>query len=133
VGADFWPLPIGKGGRMEPICDSYAAVGPVNNTTAMLSPGPDGAIFNERLEMFREGVQACEAIIFVQKALEEKKVSAELATKIEDLLDERARYYARTRLAEEGNWLSFECSDWQGRDGRLFDLAAEAAKAGGGK
>jgi len=128
VGGDFWPLPTGKGGRMDSICDSYAAVGPTNNTRAMTSPGPAGAVFNERLEMFREGVQITEAVVFLQKALESKAAGGELAGKIEDLLDERARYYLRTRPNQECNWLSWECSDWQGRDDRLYALAAEAAR-----
>ncbi len=133
VGGDFWPLPIGKGGKMESICDAYSAVGPDNNTKAMCSPGPNGAIFNERLEMFREGVQLTEAIAFLQQALEKKTVDGELAGKIEEMLDERARYYLRTRPNQECNWLSFECSDWQGRDDRLMELCAEVAKASKGK
>jgi len=34
------------------------------NTLSLTSPGPDGAMFNERLVMFREGVQVAEAIVF---------------------------------------------------------------------
>jgi hypothetical protein len=90
-------LPIGKGGQMDSICDSYAAVGPTNNTRALCSPGPAGAIFNERLEMFREGVQVAEAIICLQKAAGSGKVGGDLAARIRDLLDERARYYLRAR------------------------------------
>ena len=133
VGGDFWPRPIGKGGQMDSICDSYAAVGPTNNTRAMTSPGPAGAIFNERLEMFREGVQITEAVVFLQKALESKAAGGELAKKIEDLLDERARYYLRTRANQECNWLALECSAWQERDDRLLALCAEVAKQTGGK
>ncbi|HOX07471.1 MAG TPA: hypothetical protein PK280_13795 [Planctomycetota bacterium] len=132
VGGDFWPLPIGKDGRMGHICDSYAAVGPANNIKALISPGADGATFNERLEMFREGLVVTEAMVFLQKALEAKS-AGDLTGKIEELLDERARYYLRTRPNQECSWLSFECSDWQGRDDRLFALCAELAKAGGGK
>lgn len=128
VGADFWPLLVGeKRKKWVPMCTSAAAVGPVNNTKAMLSPGPDGAVFNERLEMFREGAQITEAIAFVQKACEEKKVGADLAAQVAKLLDERARYYVRTRPGQPASWWSLESSAWQERDAQLFNLAAEVA------
>jgi hypothetical protein len=94
----------------------------------MISPGPHGAIFNERLEAFREGVQVAEAIIFVQRALEAGRIDGDLAQRATSLLDERARYYLRMRFPHETCRLSFESSDWQGRDDRLFALAAEVAQ-----
>jgi hypothetical protein len=132
LGADFWPLPAEAEGRRYHLCTSQFAVGPPNSVMAMLSPGPDGAVFNERLEVFREGVQAAEAIIFIQQALEAGGLDEALAARCEQLLDERARYYLRTRPGQAGHWLAFECSGWQERDGRLFALAGEvAAKAPG--
>ena len=133
VGGDFWPLPIGKGGKYDHLCDAFAAVGPANSTVAITSPGPDGAIFNERSEMFREGVQVAEAIIFLQKALEAKQVPGELAARVAGLLDERARYNLRARLPQEANQLAFEASGWQERDDRLFALAAEVARGAKGQ
>ncbi len=129
VGGDYWPLPIGRRGKYEPLCDSRFAVGPVNNTMALTSPGPDGATFNERLEMFREGVQLAEAIICVQRALDAGRLDEVQARRTRDLLDERARYYLRTRPGQPANWWSFESSPWQDRDARLFALAAQAARA----
>ncbi len=128
VGGDYWPLPIGPRGRHQPLCDARFAVGPVNNTMALTSPGPDGAIFNERLEMFREGVQIAEAIIRVQQALDAGRLDGALAARAKALLDERARYYLRTRPGQPASWWSFESSAWQDRDDRLFALAAEAGK-----
>jgi hypothetical protein len=133
VGGDFWPLPGNKEGRYLHLCDSYSAVGPENNTCSMTSPGPDGAIFNERLEMFREGAQIAEAINFLTKALDAGKVKGDLATKISAALDERARYYLRTRYPFGSAFLSFESSNWQARDDALFALAAEVAKVSGGR
>ena len=128
VGGDFWPVDLGdKRGKRKPMCTSAAAVGPVNNSMALLSPGPDGAIFNERIEMFREGVQAAEAIAYLQKAIEAGKAGGELAARIETLLDERARYLLRTRQGQIGNWFSLECSRWQERDDALYALCAEVA------
>jgi hypothetical protein len=126
VGGDFWPLDLGdKRGRLYPMCDSQFAVGPVNNCKALVSPGPDGAIFSERLEMFRESVQVSEAIILVQKAAESGKLDA---AKVKKLLDERARHYLRTRRGQAASWWSLECSGWRARDEELFKLAAEAEK-----
>ncbi|MHC4916803.1 MAG: glycoside hydrolase domain-containing protein [Planctomycetota bacterium] len=126
VGGDFWPLDLGdKRGRLYPMCDSQFAVGPVNNSKALLSPGPDGAIFSERLEMFREGVQVSEAIVLLQKAAEAGKFDA---ARLKKLLDDRARHYLRTRPGQNGSWWSMECSGWQARDRELFKLAAEVAK-----
>jgi hypothetical protein len=131
VGGDFWPLPSSKAGRYLHLCDSYSAVGPQNNTVSMTSPGPEGAVFNERLEMFREGLQVAEAITFLTKALDAKKATGDLESRIAKALDERARYYLRTRYPRGDTFLSLESSDWQARDDLLFSLAAEVAKAAG--
>jgi hypothetical protein len=135
VGGDFWPLPTGSAGRLMHLCDSYEAVGPANNTCSMTAPGPDGAVFTERLEMFREGLQVAEAITALTKALAGGKLPGALATEITRTLDERARYYLRARWSFGPRYtfggdafLSFESSDWQARDDRLFALAADATK-----
>jgi hypothetical protein len=140
IGGDFWPLPGGKDGRFMHLCDAYEAVGPENSTCSMTAPGPDGALFTERLEMFREGAQIAEAITFLTRALDAKKVSGDLEARIVAALDERARYYLRARWPfgpryEFGGdaYLSFISSNWQARDDLLFSLAAEVARANGGK
>ena len=131
VGGDFWPLPTGREGRFQPLCADYGGISMTNNTLSMTSPGPDGAIFNERLEMFREGVQVAEAIIFLQRALDAGPIDGDMAERIADLLNERARYYLRARFPHRTCELAFECSNWQERDSRLFALAAEVAKRAG--
>ena len=103
------------------------------NTLSLTSPGPDGAIFNERLETLREGVQVAEAIIFVQRALDAKQINGNLAKRAASLLDERARYYLRLRFPHATCRLSFECSNWQDRDSKLFALAAEVARSAGAR
>jgi hypothetical protein len=127
LGGDFWPVPINKDGRRGLVSWSGQGIGMTDAITACFSPGPEGAIFNERMEVFREGVQVGEAILFLERALEEKKVSGDLEKKIGILLDERARYYLRGYH----NFRSFECSNWQERDDRLFALCAEVAGAAG--
>jgi hypothetical protein len=116
---------------------SYGFVG-VAMTDAVqtcFSPSPEGAIYNERMEMFREGVQTAEAIIFLQRALEAKQVPDDLARKIGEMLDERARYYLRAQeILRAGTcWRAFEGSNWQERDDRLFALCAEVAAKTGAK
>jgi len=132
-GADFWPVPSARKGKMRHLCNAAYAIGPPNSTMALLAAGPDGAIAGERFEMFREGVQIAEAIIYVLNAIDAGTVQPELAKKCTDLLDERARYYVRTRPGRGSGWLAFESSGWYDRDDRLFALAAEVAKASGAK
>jgi len=133
VGGDFWPLPSGRRGWFAPICDNKGGVGPRNNTRAFISPGPDGPVFSERLEAFREGIQTAEAVILLQKALDAKAVGGALARRIEDLLDERARQYLRNCTptpkgpGQDSAWMTMQATNWRGRDERLFALAAEVA------
>ena len=72
-----------------------------------------------------------EAIIFVQRALEAGKIEGDLARRAAAVLDERARYYLRARFPHVTSLLSYETSNWQERDDRLFALAAEVAKTAG--
>jgi hypothetical protein len=134
IGGDFWPLPGAKPGQYQAVGGNYGGCSWRENVMSMTSPGPDGAIFNTRLESFREGLQLAEAIICVQKALEGGKVSDDLAKRAAALLDERARYYARSYFldgAAINNGTAFLCSDWQERDRQLFALAAELARTTG--
>ncbi|MGA2065867.1 MAG: glycoside hydrolase domain-containing protein [Thermoguttaceae bacterium] len=131
VGGDFWPLPAAKQGTFQALCTDYGGCSMPDNTLSVTTPGPDGAIFNERMEMLREGVEVAEAIIFVQRALEAGKIEGDLARRAAAVLDERARYYLRARFPHVTSLLSYETSNWQERDDRLFALAAEVAKTAG--
>jgi len=84
--------------------------------------------------MFREGIQIYEAMVFLQRALAGKRVGDELARRIEDLLDERARVQLHNENplpvgpgSDPGHWMTRECTDWQREDERLFALAGEVA------
>jgi hypothetical protein len=128
VGGDFWPVDLGdKRGKLQPMCTAAAAVGPVNNTMALLSPGPDGAIFNERIEMFREGAQITEAIAWLGQQMEAEKVDEATAKRIEALLADRARYYLRTQRGQAFHWHGLESSPWQQRDDELLAICAKVA------
>ncbi|HOX05912.1 MAG TPA: DUF6067 family protein [Planctomycetota bacterium] len=133
LGGDFWPVQsTGEKKRLVRVSYGGQGIDMQDAVVACFSPGPDGAAFNERMEIFREGVQVGEAIFFLQRAMEDKKVSPEVAKKINDLLDERARHMLRAE--EHGSTFHvFAGSGWQERDDRLFALCAEVAKAMGGK
>jgi hypothetical protein len=140
VGGDAWPVPRGEGairgyeGNYEMDCAfdyDIGGTGPAENVVAIFCPGPDGAAFGQRAEMFREGVQVAEAIIFLQRAVVNKQVGDDIAKRIDDLLLERARYFLRSAyFTRTGTRLHpLECSNWQTRDDKLFALCAEVAKA----
>ncbi len=126
VGADFWPVldpnVVKPGFKFTTsLCGRYveSCMDQLNmdrGIEALLFPGPDGAIATERYEMFREGVQLSEAILFLQGALEEKKIDGDLAARVEAGLEARGAAYVN-------DW-------WEGqfpRDEGLFALAGEVA------
>ena len=137
LGQDLWKL-YDKNGKCWNV-SGESAVGPGCSTKAMLAPGPDGAVVTERFEMFRENIEACEAMIFLQRGLDEGRIAGNLAAKVNRLLEERSsRFLYATRglsFAYPGPYNDYRV--WQALmagladgDGELFALCAEAA---GGK
>ncbi|MCX7591125.1 MAG: DUF6067 family protein [Kiritimatiellae bacterium] len=136
-GADFWPVLKDKTGRpISTLAGRYpeSSWAQLSVKTCLLAPGPDGAISTVRWEMIVEGVQECEARIFIEKALLDKehreKLGEETAARLQVLLDER------TRTAQCGPGLPgwFVSSGWQERSARLYAAAGEVAqKLGAGK
>jgi len=132
VGAAFWPLKRkdAKGRARIYRLANRPQLGPGSCLLAILSPGPDGPVGNERYEMFREGVQVTEAIIFLQKALESGKLDAAVAQHIRSLLDDRARAYLRTSRymwPPPSLWRQYAGSGIRERDQALFALCAKIA------
>jgi len=96
-----------------------------------LQPGPKGAISTGRFEMIREGLQECEARIFIESALVSKRAAlgADLAARSKKLLN------LRRSMAHVGGNLGvvrFLASGRQHRVRELFKLADEVAKRTGG-
>jgi hypothetical protein len=119
MGANFWPLKM-PNGSYGCIANARGGLGPTQNgTECLLAPGPDGAIITERFQVYREGVQTAEAVLFVEKALEAKKVSGELEQRANRLLDERCEAV----LGKLDGVNLFE------RDEELLALAAQVAKS----
>ena len=80
--------------------------------------------------MMRENLQECEARIFLERLLSAQPcpLPAELAGTCQAVLDERARWHRMRGLAAE-TVISWPCSGWQARTQKLYEAAAEAAKA----
>jgi hypothetical protein len=137
VGADFWPVGGGTGqvNTGREIIGRYPGTSwnQLNlncSTTAVLAPGPKGAIATVRFEMLREGIQESEARIFIEKALinpeHRKKLGDEKAKQIQDLLDLRTRLF-RTACQTSWNW--YAGTGWIERAKLLFAAAAEVQTA----
>jgi hypothetical protein len=140
AGADFWPvIPSGdKKGSLRDIQNRYpednrAQLSIGNATSALLAPGPDGAISTVRFENVREGLQECEARVLIEKALVEpalrSKLGEELATRCTNVLTERTNAildaFKRGKESKGWNWFA---EGWQERLEKLFALAEEVAK-----
>jgi hypothetical protein len=120
-GADLFPVKDHKG-RYVCVGNGRGTGGPSCSTLAMLAPGPDGPVGTERFEMLREGVELCEAMLFLEKALQDKKLSGDLEQRVNRCLDERAEAYLKGWSAGR-----FE------RDVKLRALVGEAAAVVQGK
>jgi len=153
LGADFWyVLRDKRGNRRGRVYFRYPEGNWRSNDicTSLLAPGRDGPIATVRYEMMREGIQECEARIFIEKALLGGKLDRGLAKRCRDALDDRIRtmMVAMSNLEIDSNiggmadndgtswWNSagpeghkwFIASGWEARTRRLFALAGEVAR-----
>jgi len=88
-GVDFFPVKKAGGNGYYIVGNGRGTGGPTDGTLAWLAPGPDGPIATERFEMLREGVETAEAILFLERALQGKKLSGDLEQRVNRYLDER--------------------------------------------
>ncbi|MDD4890602.1 MAG: hypothetical protein PHU85_11825 [Phycisphaerae bacterium] len=140
VGADMFPGKDSRG-RYVPGEWSWAAQGPRNGTKTILGAGDEGSIGTERFEAMRAGIQLCEAMVFIQKALEAKKLGGDLEAKANKVLDDRAKaLVAASKIVDAKQkfspWridLDEYAKDSFRRDSELFAMAAEVANATAGK
>ena len=155
TGADFWQvLEPPKDGRnwqshgwsnkhTASICSRFPAtdwnqLGMDNGLEELFAPGPQGAISTARFENFREGVQECEARIFIEKAIVGGKLDTALAQKCKDVLDER-QHLLRTACVPQGWGGAMGGFQWyagigsEGLAEKLFTAAAEVAAKTGAK
>jgi hypothetical protein len=164
IGADFWHVIRDKRGlRTALVCARYVESQWRNLDlgAALLATSGGGPVSSIRFEGLREGVQDCEARIFIEAALTDPalkaKLGPDLAQRAQDVLDLRLQYnwtgtsglqlsgrefeYA-TDTGMDGMWrwhpgtagvTWFLCSGWQGREEKLFAAAGEVAKKLEGK
>ena len=149
LGGDFFRvLPNQRGEKFGYLFNRYRESDwhnrTLTNSLTYLAPGPKGALATVRFEMMREGLQECEARIFIEKALLDEALSAklgeELAQRCQAILDERTRYnlwapddphyrmHSNLRGGGVG-WHWYAGSGWQQRSAKLYNAAAEVAAA----
>jgi len=94
IGGDLWrAIRDKRGKRVGKVFDRY----PENHWRGLnipsyfLAPGPDGPVGTARLENLREGVQECEARIFIENALSDprqaRRLGLDLAKRARSALD----------------------------------------------
>jgi len=147
LGADFWPVLKDKRGRKRGrLCNGRYPKSFWRNLTiltTLLAPGKDGAIPTARFELLREGVQECEARIFIEQALADEalrnKLGAELAEKAQAVLDARTKVL-RKAITGAVHGVQFGCpnqegynaylaADWQELSRTLYTTAWQVASA----
>jgi hypothetical protein len=144
-GADLFPIKTPVGGYATPAAGAGTGwVSPGRSTLALLYPGPDGPMATERFEMFREGTELCEAVLFIRQNLVSENLIAGLQRKAKDYLyqpeEEGAsgmhhRRWAKAGSEAEGKRLTaFNRGAFVARymqaeeDARLLDLAGEVVE-----
>jgi hypothetical protein len=136
MSADLWPVletphgRIGRGWTTRSISARYpgSGWGACNlRQNPFLKPGPEGALSTGRLEMIREGLQECEARIFIEEALLDagnvKKLGPDLIKRCNDLL--RLRRDMTHRSGGTLGVIVFLGSGRQERVQQLYSLAGE--------
>jgi len=138
VGADHFPAKDHRG-RYRPGSWSAYAQGPKNGSMAILGAGDKGPLGTERFEAMREGIQLCEAMVFIQKAIEAKKLRGDLAARANKALDDRAKAMIRCWKTRTVMWgkrklkqAYFDRAEYakgsMQRDHALYAMAAEVAR-----
>jgi hypothetical protein len=137
-GLDFWEVLADKRGRTSPILGRYPENsnwhgGWLHNSFPhIVSPGEDGPLATERFENYREGIQAAEARIYLEKALldpaQKARLGEELAARAQEVLDERVRAIRRAAAAMGCyiTWKHYVAGSSE-RSARLWAAAAEVA------
>jgi len=138
VGADFWPVLKGRRGHSQPLAGRYVPWGSLSIAKCLhhiLGPGKDRPVPTARYEAWREALQENEARFFLERVLTDKAkragIGEALATRAQDILDERVRIILDMSLSYQGRKDAqyYICSGWQERSEQLYAIAAEVAKA----
>ncbi|MGA2621717.1 MAG: glycoside hydrolase domain-containing protein [Thermoguttaceae bacterium] len=149
LGGDFFPVIQDKRGNRFSIEGRYPKSSPgvpsFDIQSCFLKPGPDGALSGHGFEMLREGVEECEARMFIERAILDKKISGDLAEKCQEALDDRLRSLRRACSDDAGGVVNYAHgasyagslwypgSGWEERSGRLYDAAAAVDRSLSGR
>jgi hypothetical protein len=130
LGGNYWPIKDYRGRWTN--LGGQSAVGPQCSTRALVVPGPDGPVASERFEAFRQGVQTCEAILYLQKALDQGKLNGQLAGRVTAVIRQRVEFFKAIR-SEWGRALDVHVAvpQMEPMMDRLLGLCAEVAAATG--
>ncbi|KPJ52522.1 MAG: hypothetical protein AMS16_06300, partial [Planctomycetes bacterium DG_58] len=154
-GGDFFPALKDRRGRLRGTIAGRFPKSHWHNLRVevnFLERGSHGAVSTADYEMFREGVQECEARIFIERALTDKtlrgKLGEDTVRRLQTMLDDRSRalrqgvatfvqsgHYAQHHTRPSSWWSHpgligaqwYVGSNWQHRSKALFDAAAEVA------
>ncbi|HOX04812.1 MAG TPA: DUF6067 family protein [Planctomycetota bacterium] len=130
-GSDNFPIKDARGKFVFLPTGRGTGGGNCASTRALLAPGPDGPVATERFEMFREGTELAEAVIFLERALAEKKISGDLERKVNAFLDQRGTTFVRDWYDRgEAFREQWSIAGQAESDAQLLELAAQAAAAG---
>jgi hypothetical protein len=134
MAGDFWMIQDERG-RWGAYAEwGECQLGPRVQTQAMLGPGPKGPVATERYEAWREGVQICEAILFIQRGLDAGSLDAALTERANKVLDDRSKHRIDCWvLANKSGKKRFDpataAENAPEREHQLYAVAAEVAKA----
>ncbi len=135
MNADFWPVLKDKSGNPTGSISARFPESTWNQCnirmTPYLAPGPSGALSTVRFEMMREGVQECEARIFIESALLDAatraKLGEERAKRLEEMLNARTRRINSSEGQMGALW--YAGSPWRKWSEELYTTAAEVEGA----
>jgi hypothetical protein len=126
-GADLFPVKTPVGGYATPAAGAgtgWVSLG--RSTLALLYPGPDGPVATERFEMFREGTELCEAVLFIRQAMADGKLIGAIKNKIEDYLHRPAETVVGG--AQGARRVALDGSDPEGKRLSAFNRGTFAAR-----
>ena len=147
LGMDFWCVPSDEskgrkwhGGIPQPMEGQGASnlSMSMQSSGIFLAPGPDGPVSTARFEMFREGLQECEARLLIEAILNDAGkraiLDAALVKECEELLAERDQFMSLSVFYSRGygygeGWKWYESSGWEDRAYDLFVCAGKVAKS----
>jgi hypothetical protein len=150
-GADLWPVVEAEMGARTRVYQRYpkASWRNLNIKVALLGPGPEGPVATARFEALREGIQQCEARIFIEQALAEGRLPPDLAAACSEVIADRnhaivmglsphkaegfqdvdayGRVHDWHRDRGSVGYCWYLTSGWRERSRRLYDVAARVA------